>query len=155
MEHPLLADFVQRWFDDLSRHVPVEHLLPRLSDTDLEMRFPERTLRSHADFEDWYAQVGRAYTDQTHTVEALAVQPDGDMANCAVTVVWEATSTKDGSRSAFRVHQAWRLRDVAPESTRAPRIQTYLVLDLNPIDVTESAGVRTAARTGSPGTRAE
>ena len=32
------------------QHVPVERFLPILAPPNLEMRFPETTLRSHADF---------------------------------------------------------------------------------------------------------
>lgn len=44
--------FVHEWFDLLSSHAPVEELLPMVSGDALEMVFPERTLRSHADFRD-------------------------------------------------------------------------------------------------------
>lgn len=124
-------DFVREWFDLLSNHEPVDRLLPYLSDIDLEMVFPERTIRGTADFLDWYAVVGRAFTDQTHTVERLVSTANGDGIDVALTVVWAATQTSDGTRSAFRVQQTWRLATV-PGRPR-PVIVRYRVVDLQEI----------------------
>ena len=109
------AKVVQEWFDLLSVHAPVERLLPFVSDTGLEMVFPERTLHSHADFLDWYDMVGKAYTSQTHTVEELSIHDNGDAVDVAVTVVWTARQTSDGAQLAFRVNQEWQLEKVADD----------------------------------------
>ncbi|MFI9276208.1 hypothetical protein ACIGXM_36870 [Kitasatospora sp. NPDC052896] len=124
--------FAQEWFDDLSTHEPVDRLLARVADTDLEMVFPERTLRSHADFVDWYAVVGEAFTDQTHRIEAFRSESHGDRVEVTVTVVWTATLTSDGTRSAFRVNQTWQLR-TTPGGR--PRIVKYQVGELRPVPV--------------------
>ncbi|MEV6981605.1 hypothetical protein AB0M95_10160 [Sphaerisporangium sp. NPDC051017] len=103
------AEFAQRWFDRLSAHEPVERLLPLVVDRDLEMAFPERTLRSHDDFQDWYRVVGESFTDQVHVVERLDARDDGDTVHVDVTVIWTATTTSDGSRNSFRATQVWDL----------------------------------------------
>lgn len=113
-----IRQFVQEWFDLLSEHAPVDRLLPRLADTGLEMVFPERTLHGQADFRQWYADVGRAYADQTHTVEALRVRqaaasgappPAAGEMDLEVTVVWTARQTADDARLRMRAWQSWRL----------------------------------------------
>ncbi|MFD0392266.1 hypothetical protein ACFQ3Z_03650 [Streptomyces nogalater] len=129
MQQKNVEDFVQEWFDELSRHEPVERLLPKIIDTNLEMAFPERTLRSHADFADWYGVVGKAFEDQSHVVEKLDYETRGDTVDVALTVVWTATTTEDGKRSAFRVNQEWLRRD--PGSRL--RISWYRVGDMTPV----------------------
>ncbi|MFC4035631.1 hypothetical protein ACFO3J_29800 [Streptomyces polygonati] len=137
-----ITKFVYEWFDDLSAHEPVDRLLPRIYESGLEMVFPERTLRSRADFIDWYEAVGRAFADQTHTVEELRAQERGDLIELSVTVVWTATRTADRSRSSFRAHQTWRLRRDADGDLR---IVTYRVDDIAPLSdarAADSSGTR-------------
>ncbi|MFD7164389.1 nuclear transport factor 2 family protein [Streptomyces violascens] len=125
-----IAAFVQHWFDILSSHEPVEELLAHIVDDGLEMAFPERTLRSHADFREWYEAVGEAFTDQSHVVERLDVSEDSTGVDISLTVVWTAKQTSDGSVSSFRIGQTWRL--VREAGTGRPLISGYRVGDLNP-----------------------
>ena len=125
-----IAAFVQHWFDILSSHEPVEELLAHIVDDGLEMAFPERTLRSHADFREWYEVVGEAFTDQSHVVERLDVTEDNTGVDISLTVVWTAKQTSDGSVSSFRIGQTWRLTREA--GTGRPLITGYRVGDLNP-----------------------
>ncbi|MFG3281877.1 nuclear transport factor 2 family protein [Streptomyces sp. NPDC048111] len=122
--------FVQHWFDILSSHEPVEELLAHVVDDGLEMVFPERTLRSHADFRDWYEVVGEAFADQSHVVERLDVDEDGTGVGISLTVVWTAKQTSDGTVSSFRIQQTWRL--VREAGTGRPLISRYRVGDLAP-----------------------
>ncbi|MEV7418440.1 hypothetical protein [Streptomyces sp. NPDC089919] len=134
LEHTELAGFAQEWFDKLSRHDPVEEMLPFVADAGLDMAFPERTLRSHADFRDWYAVVGEAFADQSHDIERLEFRPaadDVEAVDVAVTVVWRAKNTADGSLTAVRVDQQWRLA-MRPGAV-LPVITTYRVGDFTPV----------------------
>jgi hypothetical protein len=123
--------FVGRWFDLLSEHAPVDRLLSMASATDLEMVFPERTLRSHRDFRDWYATVGDTFTDQGHVVKELDARDGADRTDITLTVVWTATRRSDGARLAYRVNQSWQL--LASPDTGAPVITRYRVLSLEGI----------------------
>lgn len=128
-EDRLVADFVSEWFADLSEHVPVDRLLPKLSKAGLEMVFLERTLRSHADFVDWYEEVGTAYVDQTHSVGDIEIGKTSDESELIpvnLIVLWARTLSSDGTRKAFRVSQTWRLRR-APEDRLL--IVTYHVVN--------------------------
>jgi hypothetical protein len=120
-----IAEFVQRWYDLLSEHAPVEELLPFVADKGLVMAFPERTLYGHADFLDWYTAVGGAYTDQSHTVEEVTSHEDGTRIDVDVTVVWTAKSTADGTVSSFRINQKWQLERSTPGAR--PLIVDYRV----------------------------
>jgi hypothetical protein len=50
-----IISFVYQVYAMYDRHVPVERFLPLLASKNLEMRFPETTLRSHADFREMKA----------------------------------------------------------------------------------------------------
>lgn len=125
-----VAAFVQHWYDILSSHEPVEDLLPHVIDDGLEMAFPERTLRSHADFRDWYAAVGESFGPQSHIVEKLRTHEHDGLVDVEVTVVWTAKNLSDGSVSALRIDQTWQL--VREGVDGALRIRTYHVGALNP-----------------------
>lgn len=101
--------FVHEWFDLLTKHEPVEQLLPYISNSKLEMIFPECTIRSHADFLDWYAAVGAHFTDQEHTIEELWSQSNGDVIDVTLTLIWTETQKSDDVRSIFRINQDWSL----------------------------------------------
>jgi hypothetical protein len=116
--------FVGEWFDLLSAHAPVDNLLPFVSENDLEMVFPERTLRSHADFRDWYKAVGETYSNQEHVVEKIDATPAGDGQDLAVTVIWRAVQKSDDAKIAVRAQQSWRL---ATSGSGGPLIRKYRV----------------------------
>jgi hypothetical protein len=127
----LVTEFAQEWFDELSQRAPAPALLARVRDEDLEMVFPERTLRSHDDFAAWYRDVGELYSDQTHVIERLVDHDHGDHVDVEVTVVWAAVDRADGRPFAFRVNQEWTLnRD--PDGRL--RIRRYRVLDATPAE---------------------
>ena len=67
--------------------------LRHLAEQGLEMRFPERTLRSHADFQDWYRGIGKTIRANTHDVSGLRVTPVGkDSFHIDLFVWWRAVS---------------------------------------------------------------
>jgi hypothetical protein len=123
--------FVRRWFDLLSEHAPIEQLLPLVSDADLEMVFPEATLRSRDEFQRWYETVGNAYTDQGHVVKELDVHDVMDRADVALSVVWTATQRSDGAHLAYRVNQSWQLR--RSPGNGEPVITRYRVLSMDSV----------------------
>ncbi|RKH12582.1 hypothetical protein D7V97_08065 [Corallococcus sp. CA053C] len=129
-----VSQFAQAWFDLLSVHAPVERILPMIADRDLEMVFPERTLRSHEDFKDWYVQVGKAYAGQVHVIERIEPHEGPDARGPAdgvavdVTVVWSVTRVADGKRLTLRSRQTWQL--MPSEKTQQPVILRYRIHSL-------------------------
>ena len=119
-----IKSFVHRVFGMYDKHVPVKEFLPLLADKGLEMKFPEATLRSHADFKRWYADGGRNFESNTHILERVDVRFPGDGPYLVDLVVfWQAVG-KDGKYVSFRAHQVWTLEN---GSGKEPRILTYLV----------------------------
>ncbi|GIE77966.1 hypothetical protein Aph02nite_39160 [Actinoplanes philippinensis] len=104
-----VSAFAAQWFQYLDVHAPADDLASCLSTDDLTMVFPERTLRSVAEFRDWYRTVCGLYTDETHEIEYVTPAVVDDRIDVAVSVIWRATQTSDGSRLAMRARQTWRL----------------------------------------------
>jgi hypothetical protein len=119
-----ITSFVYQVYAMYDRHVPVERFLPFLASKNLEMRFPETTLGSHADFKRWYDGIGQTIASNTHTLESVKVSVLGDGRYQAEIVgLWQAESKK-GEYIAFKFRQQWTLVD---GPGKQPLIQTYLV----------------------------
>lgn len=119
-----IISFVYQVYAMYDRHVPVERFLPFLASKNLEMRFPETTLRSHADFKHWYAGIGKSIASNTHTLESVKVSVlGGGRYQADIVGVWQAAS-KEGNYVVFKFRQQWTLVD---GPGKQPLIQTYLV----------------------------
>ena len=75
----------------LDVHAPLGEVTPMLTSKGLEMKFPEATLRTPADFAGWYDRVTRIFFDEVHKVKKV-----------------DATITEDGAD--VRVAKVARLR---------------------------------------------
>ena len=119
-----ILSFVYQVYAMYDRHVPVERFLPLLASKNLEMRFPETTLRSHADFKRWYAGIGQTIASNTHTLESVKVSVlGGGRYQADIVGLWQAESKK-GEYVVFKFRQQWTLVD---GPGKQPRIQTYRV----------------------------
>ena len=119
-----IISFVYQVYAMYDRHVPVERFLPLLAPRNLEMRFPETTLRSHADFKRWYAGIGKTISSNTHTLESVKVSVlGGGRYQADIAGLWQAESRK-GEYITFKFRQRWGLVD---GPGKQPVIQTYLV----------------------------
>jgi hypothetical protein len=83
-----VSAFAALWFGYLDVHAPAGRLEACLSADDLETVFPERTLRSVAEFRDWYRTVCGLYTDETHEIEQVTPTRSGHHIDVGVVVVW-------------------------------------------------------------------
>jgi hypothetical protein len=97
-----IKNFVAAWYLALDQHVPPAECAQLVSDTNLEMIFPEKTLHGVNDFLAWYA--GGTYSDGTqapgviniffdenHNVVSVEAQISGDQAILDVVVAWQAS----------------------------------------------------------------
>jgi hypothetical protein len=126
-----VSAFVAEWFDLLSEHVSVDRMTEYLAPDGMEMVFPDQTLHGVGDFRDWYAALGRSYTNQTHDVEKVLTTLSGDFVDVAIVVVWRGVDTSDGTRLVFRMRQNWRLRPI-PAPPRFAMVR-YRVDDMTAI----------------------
>jgi hypothetical protein len=123
-----IISFVYQVYALYDRHVPVERFLPLLAPRNLEMRFPETTLRSQADFKRWYAGIGKTIASNTHSLESVKVSIlGGGRYQADIVGLWQA-ETRKGEYITFKFRQRWGLVD-GPGGQ--PMIQTYLVEPAN------------------------
>ncbi len=124
-----VTELVYTWFRKITDKCPKEEMEAMLSSDDLEMAFPEKTLRTFAEFEEWYKDVTSLYFNQVHEIKFLGIDLAGDKADLIVIVNWQAQTWKSPAPRSewqgFYVHQNWTVkRD--PKSGQAV-IQMYCV----------------------------
>jgi hypothetical protein len=132
---PLTRDEVKQvvedWYQKLDVHAPMVEVLPMLAEEGLEMRFPEATLRSLAEFEGWYQGVIRIFFDEVHTLQTLeiALNADQSQADIKLVVYWEASRWNPPAAKSERLMmdaaQTWVVRR-SPTSGK-PVIVIYTV----------------------------
>jgi hypothetical protein len=125
------------WYRALDVHKPMVDVLPYVSDGELEMVFPEATLRSLAEFEGWFQGVIRIFFDEVHTMQQLdvTIPPDGQRADVKLVVRWEASRWKPPAAKSERLmmdaYQTWVVKR-SPTSGK-PVITRYVVDKLDPL----------------------
>ena len=128
---------VRDWYRALDVHKAQVEVQQYVSEGELEMVFPEATLRSLAEFELWFQGVIRIFFDEVHTMQQLdvTVSPDGQKADVKLVVRWEASRWKPPAAKSERLimdaYQTWVVKR-SPVSGK-PVITRYVVDDLKPL----------------------
>lgn len=124
-----VQQLVKNWYLMLDVHPPMVDLLPMVAPESLEMKFPEATLRSLAEFEKWYQWAIRTYFDEVHEVKQCDVTLEGDTAKANIIVKWEASMWTPPAAKSVRVrldaYQTWIVKRSV--ETGQPMIVTYSV----------------------------
>jgi hypothetical protein len=130
-----VEEFVIDWYKKLDVHAPSEELLPLLADENLEMRFPEVTVRDKAGFLAWYDRVTHFFFDEVHTMKELSVAPSDQRANVALVVNWQAriwnAPAPKSQWLGFDAAQRWVVQ--RSPHTRELVVVTYIVDALTPM----------------------
>ena len=120
-----VRSFVYEWFARFEHLSGPEYFLAHLDDGDMEIRFPEQTLRSHADFLHWHEDIVRHIPWEFHDVRNLEVGGDPEAGfHVSFEVGWygekaggEEIDPKyadswagTGSLIAMAFHQEWDVR---------------------------------------------
>lgn len=121
-----LRRFAAAWYLALDLHVPAEECLKFLADPDLEMVFPEKTLRGIGDFRAWYAGgtyadgetapgVINIFFDENHNVVSVELlSAAAERAEVKVVVAWQASwfekPLSKAKRTALDATQTWTVR---------------------------------------------
>ncbi len=125
---------VTDWYRALDVHQPQMDVQYYVSEAELEMVFPEATLRSLAEFEGWLQGVYRIFFDEVHTMQSLNVtlSPDGQKADVKLVVRWEASRWKPPAPKSERLrmdaYQTWVVKR-SPATGKAV-ITRYVVDEL-------------------------
>ena len=130
LEDAEVRSFVTRVYREVfDAHAPLDVFLASPDDDELEMRFPEETVRGHAGFGRWYERIVNTFFDETHTIRELEVTSHGDRATVRVAVNWQAyTWDPPAAKSEWSGHdagQTWVVKR-SPEDGQ-PMIVTYTV----------------------------
>jgi len=109
-----ISAFAENWYKLLDVHAPQVDFLPLLADKELEMVFPEATIRGHAGFEGWFQRVIRIFFDEVHTVKEANATIKGDEASVKVVVQWEASLWNAPEAYSKRIvcdaYQTWEMK---------------------------------------------
>jgi hypothetical protein len=132
-----VASFVAHGFFLLDVHAAAADVQALLSSEDLEMVFPEATLKGLDAFNDWYNGVARIFFDEVHDLQTVDVtlSADGRSAEVKLVVRWLARRWKAPAPKSewlgFNAVQRWI---VTPSAAGRPVISRYVVESLNPIE---------------------
>ena len=119
-----ILSFVYSWFTLFDRQKSVKQFLNVITDKGLEMKFPETTLKSHADFIKWYTGILKSIKHNTHDIENIQIKQISEKQfSVSLDVNWNAVTFK-GKRLGMKVHQYWLLEDRGGET---PIITSYNV----------------------------
>lgn len=121
------------WYKKLDVHVPMVDILPLLDNESLQMKFPESTLTSLAEFEGWYQKVIRLFFDEVHTLKEVTVKLNDEQADVHVVVEWQASVWNAPAAKSARIildaDQTWIVK--RSKQTGKAVIATYVVNALN------------------------
>ena len=123
--------FVADWYRKLDIHAPAEELISMVADQ-VEMQFPEGTVRGVEEFRAWYEGVIRLFFDELHTVTRVGIAWRDDRYRLDVVVNWQARRwNPPAPRSewiGFDAYQRWEMIP-SPTSGR-PVVVRYIVDEL-------------------------
>ena len=120
-----IKNFVAAWYKALDQHVSPEECAKLVTDDNLEMIFPEKTLHGVNDFLAWYAGgtysdgskapgVINIFFDENHNVASVDADIDGDHATLDVVVAWQASwfeaPAAKSKRTSLDATQRWVVR---------------------------------------------
>ncbi|GGJ52156.1 hypothetical protein [Deinococcus roseus] len=130
-----IQGLVQAWFSGLNEHRAMVKMMPLLDLKNLHMVFPESTLTTPEEFENWYRTVTSTFFDQDHIIEEVSSDIQENGANVKVTVIWKAHEWKApaafSTRIAMRAAQDWQ---VVRDENGQVVIQRYVVNSLTPVE---------------------
>ncbi|WP_353932748.1 nuclear transport factor 2 family protein [Okeanomitos corallinicola TIOX110] len=127
-----LEEFAKAWYKKLDVHDPLEEYKPLLTE-DVELRFPEATVKGFAGYSDWYNKVINIFFDEVHTVkEVKIVDSSPEKTEIKVVVKWEASVWKPPAPNSERIVldalQTWTVK--RSPATQKPVVSIYIVDEL-------------------------
>lgn len=85
-----IHELIFQWYKRLDIHAPVAELLQLVHSSELEMKFPEITVKNVDDFKKWYDSAIHKFFDETHELKMLNLENRGDISEIKLVVNWQA-----------------------------------------------------------------
>ncbi len=110
-----LKKFAIAWYNGLDIHAAAEDLHPLLASEGLEMVFPEKTMRTYGDFDEWLDAIYHTFFDENHNVHSVDVTSRTDAtADIDVVVAWQASwftpPDAKSKRTSMNAIQRWTVQ---------------------------------------------
>jgi hypothetical protein len=110
-----LKKFAIAWYNGLDIHAAGPDLHRFLASEGLEMAFPEKTMRSYDDFDEWLDAIYRTFFDENHNVHTVTVTAQTDTtADLDVVVAWQASwftpPDAKSKRTSMNAIQRWTVQ---------------------------------------------
>ncbi|NJK52701.1 MAG: hypothetical protein HC936_07505 [Leptolyngbyaceae cyanobacterium SU_3_3] len=126
-----LREFAEAWYRKLDVHEPLENYRSFLSE-EVEMVFPEATIRGFEGFAGWYERVISIFFDEVHAVKEVKIISTSDNAtDVKVIVKWEASVWNApepySKRIVLDAYQTWTVKR---STSGTPVVATYIVDEL-------------------------
>lgn len=130
-----VRDLVQAWYVALDEHVDLNSVLPFVVEDGLEMRFPEASLHSVAEFANWYGAVTHRFFDEVHELTRVDVDlSSGTHADVSLVVNWQARMwNAPAPRSEWLGFDATQTWEVVADPLGRLRVKVYIVDALDPM----------------------
>jgi hypothetical protein len=110
-----IKSFVAAWYYALDIHAPASDCEKFLVDDGLQLVFPEKTMRSFAEFEDWLGFIYKTFFDELHNVVKVEIKNNGESgADLEVVVAWQASwftpPDAKSKRTSMNAYQRWSIK---------------------------------------------
>ena len=106
--------FAAAWYLALDQHAPIEACYAMLTDSGLNVQFPDGDIRDMAGFKKWYDRVTNLFFDENHNVQSVNATISGDEAVVDIVVGWQASWWEPPAAKSKRVSmdatQRWTVR---------------------------------------------
>lgn len=109
-----IKKFVAAWYYALDIHAPAADCEAFLDESSLELIFPEKTMRSFAEFEGWLDVIYSTFFDELHNVVSVAITSQSEASvDLDVVVAWQASwftpPDAKSKRTSMNAIQRWTI----------------------------------------------
>lgn len=110
-----IKKFCTAWYVALDVHAPAAECEKFLAEQELELGFPEKTMRSFGEFEEWLGVIYRTFFDEAHNVQSVTItNKTAERADLDVVVGWQASwftpPDAKSKRTSMNAIQRWTVQ---------------------------------------------
>ena len=122
-----LRDFVYHWFIWFDRREAYSRFARHLSRVSLYLQLPDKEIRGHTGFENWYATFLQRYVHSRHDVGPIHVVLEKTGGYWLEMKVKRRTLTRNGREQSLTEHHSWFVRVGSDRVIRIRRMKVHIV----------------------------